>query len=314
MNKESVFTSTGEKLLWHTDAVRGFIGGVPSPISLQVAPTSRCNLRCSFCSNVNRSKHEDLDLASLRNVISDLASIGLRSIEWTGGGDPTMYKHINEAIQFCKFIGLKQGMITNGVAFNANVFESSRDHLDWVRISMNCLKYVEDIEIPEIEGTLGFSYVLYGDETPDSEIFHRIKEYVHLYHPKYVRLVPNCQASFEEQQANNERYPKLAEALGEPFFYQKKEFTRPENCFWCYFKPFLLHDGYVYPCSSVVLNSDSDRQFHSKYRWCHMDELLVKYKLGAEPFTTENCDHCVFEFQNRVLTGLRNPTGHEDFV
>lgn len=314
MDKVSTFTSTGEKLLWHWDKVRHFIDGLPSPISLQVAPTSRCNLKCSFCSNVNRKNHESLDTATLKEVINDLRAMGLRSIEWTGGGDPTLYEHINEMIQFCDVLGLDQGLITNGVELQKRITPESLLSLTWIRISMNCLNYVTDIDIPDFGGTIGFSYVLSGNENPASAIFRRIKEYALLYNAKYVRLVPNCQATTEEQNTNNERYPALAEELGEPFFYQKKEFNTPEKCYWCYIKPFILHDGYVYPCSSVVLNSDSDRHFNSKYRWCEMEKLPIQYLHGAEAFPTENCDHCVFYGQNKLLMTLRNRTGHENFV
>ena len=54
------FTSTGTKLIHHPDVVKKLqVDRIASPISLQVAPTSRCNLKCVFCSNANRSKHED---------------------------------------------------------------------------------------------------------------------------------------------------------------------------------------------------------------------------------------------------------------
>lgn len=313
INKVHTYTSTGIKLLRHTDAIYLFSKqNVGTPISLQVAPTSRCNLQCSFCSNVNRDKHEDLEYEEVISLVSKLSKIGLKTVEWTGGGDPTLWEPINEAIKYCNRLGLKQGFITNGVQLNEKIREMPLIYLTWIRISMNCLDYVKEINIPEFGGTLGFSYVLKGWQ--DIGTLEKIKKYAEDHKVKYVRLVPNCQATDEEQQENNEHLPTIADRMGEPFFYQKKEFKRPQKCYWCYFKPFLLHDGYVYPCSSVVLNDNADRQFHSKYRWVPMERLVAQYSNTVNSFPTDNCDHCVFFKQNDLLTNLLELNGMEDFV
>jgi MoaA/NifB/PqqE/SkfB family radical SAM enzyme len=320
MSKVAVYTSTGMKLAHHTSAVYLFkTYGSPTPISLQIGPTSRCNLNCSFCSNVNREKHEDLDHIMLRKVIARLQNVGLRTVEWTGGGDPTLYEKINEMIEYCSLRKLKQGLITNGVALKENISSSSLEKLSWIRISMNCLEYVQDISIPRFKGTLGFSFVL--NSTINNEVLAKVKEYADKYKAKYVRLVPNCQATDEEQEENNRTYPKVAESMGEPFFYQVKSFQQPASCYWCYFKPFLLHDGYAYPCSSVVLNGTADKRFHEKFRWCEIESLPSKYnrdkilKDGSfPPFPTKDCDHCVFTMQNDLLHTLREKSGMEDFI
>jgi MoaA/NifB/PqqE/SkfB family radical SAM enzyme len=310
MSKVRTFTSTGKKLLHHTEAVELFKRDrLGTPISLQVGPTSRCNLKCKFCSNVNRKKHQDLDTYQLQNVILKLLAFGLKTVEWTGGGDPTLYKGINEMIVFCNKCDLEQGMITNGVELNKiDTFE----HLKWLRISMNCLEYVDDIEIPDLPHlTMGFSFV---HDNPRPEVLRKLDKYVTKFKPTYVRIVPNCQATDEEQNRNNEIIGSMVEGWGEPYFYQPKMFNRPDECFWCYFKPFLLHDGWVYPCSSVVLNENAGRSFHNKYRWVRMEKLPSMYESRALPCPTNHCDHCVFYDQNADLASLAHPTGMENFV
>jgi len=312
-DKVQTYTSTGSKLIHHPIAVGKIIDyHMGMPISLQVAPTSRCNLKCVFCSNVNRSVHEDLSIGLIYTVLNSLRLIGLKTVEWTGGGDPTQYKHINECISEAAELGLQQGLITNGVAVKKKITRESLDNLTWMRVSMNCLDYVEDIELPEFNGTLGFSYVM--NENSDRDIFNRINEYVRRYNPKYVRVVPNCQATHEEQEKNNKIYSEFVKTLGEPYFYQVKAFEKPDNCYWGYFKPFLLHDGWVYPCSSVVLNEDALRQFHSKYRWVKAEHLYEKYLSKMESFDPVNCSHCVFTAQNKQVETLLTPSGMERFV
>jgi len=313
MSQIKTFTSTGIKLLHHPEVIQRLINfQEATPISIQIAPTSKCNLNCVFCSNVNRDKHEALDLEALLGCIHQLRGRGAKTVEWTGGGDPTQYGPINEAIRYCNSQGLQQGMITNGVELKKSLSMENLDSLTWLRISMNCLDYVKDIDIPEIPGTLGFSYVM-NEKTTDNILAH-LREYVEKYKPAYVRIVPNCQASDEEQKENNEVLGKTVAEWGKPYFYQPKVFQKPDQCYWGYFKPFILHDGWAYACSSVVLNADADRSFHEKYRWVKMEELPALYDEDIKSFPTENCNHCVFSAQNAMIGNILNPSGMEDFI
>ena len=313
MNKVETYTSTGNKLSLHPKVIsriQNMKKGMP--VSLQVAPTSRCNLACVFCSNAKRSKHEDLDFEVIQNTLSILRLYGLKTVEWTGGGDPTQYKYINECIRAAAALGLQQGFISNGIAVLDKLKPDTLALLHWMRISLNSLDYVDDIILPKINGTLGFSYVM--NEKSDLSIFKRIDSYIKKYKPAYVRIVPDCQVTHEEQERNNERYSTFVEKLGEPYFYQVKSFEKPDNCLWGYFKPFLLHNGWIYPCSSVVLNDSAEKQFHDKFKWVHVNDLSKIYEKDMQPFSTENCTHCVFTNQNREVENILNPSGMENFI
>jgi len=300
------YVSTGKKILRHLDRLKLFqTTGKIQPISIQIAPTSRCNLNCCFCSNVDRKKHEDLLLEDVCNFNYILQTRGAKSVEWTGGGDPTQYKHIETVIHHAHLIGLKQGFITNGIDLVKNVGNHIQ-YLDWIRISLNSLDYVSDINIPtDYKGTLGFSYVM--NQKTDPLIIDHIKEYVKKYKPKYVRIVPNCQIPSEELNETNLRLSKMVSSWGLPFFYQTKTFSQPKRCWWGYFKPFLLHDGYVYPCSSVVLNSSANRSFHKKFRLMSMQKFLLAVDQKAVPFNSQKCTNCVFGEQNSLIESTINP-------
>jgi len=307
-----VYTSRGNKLIHHPQVVNKIKReGKGAPVSIQIGATSRCNLNCSFCSNVNRTKHEDLDPVMLVDFLMHMKDLGAKAVEWTGGGDPTMYENINYFLEFAGLAGFEQGMITNGILLREKIDEANIDRLKWLRISMNCLDYVWAVDVPEIKGTLGFSYVM-NVKTSDS-VLKNLHQHVEKYNPKYVRIVTNCLATDEEQRFNNEKYGAMVEKMGPPYFYQPKEFQHSDNCWWCYFKPFLLHDGYVYPCSSVVLNSDANGKFHEKYRWCKMTELSEMYEKKMVSFDVSSCNHCVFKSQNDLVDMILNPE-MENFV
>lgn len=312
MNKLQNFTSTGGKLLHHTNVVQKLSESrMAMPVSLQVAPTSRCQLKCVFCSNVNRDKHEDLDPDLLMSFIFRMEWFGLKTVEWTGGGDPLMYKHLESMIHYCADMGLQQGLITNGKLL-AKRSSDILNKLHWIRVSMNTLDYQESLSLPVIKGTLGFSYVM--NEKTNQSILYALSQHVRRYRPAYVRIVPNCQLTHYEQEMNNKTYGSMVASWGDPYFYQPKTFNTPKHCYWGYFKPFLLHDGWVYPCSSVVLNDEAERSFHAKYRWEKAEVFEVVYKNKIAPFRTDQCDSCVFSAQNDQIESILNPTGHENFV
>jgi len=160
---------------------------------------------------------------------------------------------------------------------------------------------------------LGFSYV-WNKKTDPENVHGQLDAFVDKYNPAYVRIVPDCQATYEEQVENNRVLGEWIGRWGSPYFYQAKHFEKPERCWWCYLKPFILHDGYVYPCSSVVLNSTSGYTFHKKFRWCHMDSLHKVYNKEAVAFQVEHCDHCVFKGQNDLIEELVYPNGMENFI
>jgi intein/homing endonuclease len=108
----------------------------------------------------------------------------------TGGGDPTMYKHINEIITCAYDLGYGIGLITNGVKLS-NILPVNLAKLTWLRISLNCLDYVEDIDIQvPVNVTLGFSYV--WTDLSDGAKLEKIAKYYKKYNAAYVRVVPNC--------------------------------------------------------------------------------------------------------------------------
>jgi MoaA/NifB/PqqE/SkfB family radical SAM enzyme len=234
-----------------------------------------------------------------------MARSGSKSVEWTGGGDPTQYPFIKNVIRRANTLGFKQGFITNGIDLVSKV-GSYVDFLDWIRISLNSLDYVSDIEIPtDYKGVLGFSYVV--NEKTTNSTWNKLKNYSDLYHPKYIRIVPNCQVSETELKYVNIRLSRMVANYGPPFFYQEKVFSRPERCWWGYFKPFILHDGYVYRCSSIVLNESADRSFHKKFRWMTTEDFIESCMKKAKPYDSKNCTNCVFGTQNSLVESLINP-------
>jgi len=232
----------------------------------------------------------------------------------TGGGDPLCYDQLGDYIDFCYSNNLQIGLITNGIGINKCLTTDQRNKLTWIRISTNTLDYRSHLDLPNnYAGTLGFSYCYHSEST--IERLKHIRQIAIENNVEYVRLVPNCIATLEEQEENNKKLLVLATELGPPIFYQTKIFKTPANCYWGYMKPFLYPDNFVYACSSSPLNEDANQQFNPIYRWFHWTETDKIYSQPIKScIDTNHCSHCVFSAQNEMLDYALNPQIHDRFI
>ncbi len=114
------FTSTGEKLLHHQEAMEALRNGKGMPISCWIAPTDVCNARCSFCS-VGERVGDVLKFSQITGFLDQLIPLGLKSVTFSGGGNPLIYKckdtgkGIEDCIRYAHGKGLEVALITNGM-------------------------------------------------------------------------------------------------------------------------------------------------------------------------------------------------------
>ena len=213
------------------------------------------------------------------------------------------------------------------------------DRISWIRISMAGLDHDEnEVFVPDVDPaktTLGFSYVAHDiyDEPEDpahgkvstkadllplwNERQHRttrwfddrvhvltdqIRHYVDTYHPRYVRLLPNClePSLIKERCATLQR---MADHIDpRVVFVQYKPPAPPRACYLGYIHPVLNTDGFVYPCDSCVLNEKAGHRFNEPWRVCHWSEVG---RLYTEPVRSlvdpkKLCPGCVFTASNEL--------------
>jgi len=294
---ERKYTSTVAKLLKHPDRLEEIKKGILRPITVQLAPTDRCNLKCEFCSVANRAGDE-LSIDDVRNVLKKFRELGALGVEITGGGDPSVYPYINELIDYAYQLGYDIGMITNGIVVKKTIKQENLDKLQWLRISLNSLDYVKDIDVPKIKGTLGFSYV--WNEKTDTNMLERLSKYAERYGATFVRVVPNC-LNVKEIELYQEKirplikkYPKL--------FFQQKEYKVPQLCWFGYLKPFVTPSGDISRCSANPL---LERKFNNKFIMGNIRDIQGMYD-KIEPFKTQYCEEgkCFFKEQNDFIANL----------
>ena len=147
--KESKIFNPRLKVIANADRVVEFIEtGNTAPVLIEVDPSNACNHACSFClsSYIHFEKYKGTETFSravmpremLMSLCKDFVEMGVRAVNWTGGGEPTLNRHLKEAIEYCGTNGIKMGMFTNGTLFDRwDMFETLVDHMTWVRISVD---------------------------------------------------------------------------------------------------------------------------------------------------------------------------------
>lgn len=320
-----IYTSTGRKYAHHANVFRMLRNGFGRPQSLQVSPTNRCNLRCVFCSVDNRSLKLEWDFDELKSAIKSFMQLGVGTVEFSGGGDPTLYPRIQELAEYCRGYGLRIGMITNGIKLH----EFPTDFLrlfSWIRVSMVTLDYHESLHLPEFpSGTvLGMSYVVgqinyTGGKTPYLDDEYRklveVRRYAIKHDATYVRVVPECFTDEESMVKLHGDWADLVADIGPPLFFQAKFQRQAHHCWMDAVKPWLHTDGYVYPCNSVSLNTSANRDFDPSWRLCHWTEVENYYNTRSNAsLPTSHCDRCTFTKNNDIVEGLITPMQHEEFV
>ncbi len=133
------------KIFAHAQALNDINEGKRiAPIYIRIKPTNYCNHKCYYCSyadselglrdSVNRQDQIPWD--KMQEIISDIASMGVRAVTFSGGGEPLVYPYIVETMQKILDAGIDLSIITNGQLLKeerAEVLASAK----WVRISFD---------------------------------------------------------------------------------------------------------------------------------------------------------------------------------
>ena len=140
------------KLFHHLDRLDAlFKYQVDAPVNIEFDLSNRCSLGCEWCHfaythtrGLHAEKHEAdpgkisggdlMDRMLAFDIITQLESCGVRSITWTGGGEPTLHPFFNNIIDF---VNIDQGIYTNGTCITKARAELLKRKMKWVYISLD---------------------------------------------------------------------------------------------------------------------------------------------------------------------------------
>lgn len=139
MLQSDIHRIDGHKLIYHPRRVAQWLDGESiSPVYLEISPAGCCNHRCTFCAIDYTGYHSRfLDTARLMEIITELGTLGVRSIMYAGEGEPLLHPDISRIVGHTRSAGIDVAITSNGVALVPQLAEQILPQLSWIKISID---------------------------------------------------------------------------------------------------------------------------------------------------------------------------------
>ncbi|MBI5886736.1 MAG: radical SAM protein [Deltaproteobacteria bacterium] len=127
------------KLIYHPQRVGDWARGVDVyPIYAELSPIGACNHRCTYCAlDYMEYQPRSLETGALKERLTEMAGLGLKSVMYAGEGEPFLHKDITEIINHTKTSGIDVAITSNGVLFTGKIFTKTLPSITWIKISCN---------------------------------------------------------------------------------------------------------------------------------------------------------------------------------
>ena len=133
------FRIDSHKLLYHTGRVGDWLDGKDVfPIYVEISPSGACNHRCTYCAlDYMEYQPRFLDPVRLKERLSEMAHLGIKSVMYAGEGEPFLHKEMASIINHTKRAGIDVAVTSNGVLFSKEMAEKTLADITWIKISIN---------------------------------------------------------------------------------------------------------------------------------------------------------------------------------
>jgi MoaA/NifB/PqqE/SkfB family radical SAM enzyme len=147
------------KIVHHPDRVKAWRAGkTAAPVQVQLVISDLCNQSCGFCafrmpgysSNqrfgemngfgvVNNNPNRKIPLGKVIEILEDCQQMGVKAIQITGGGEPTVHPHHVEVFEAVHHRNMDLALVSNGVRWTAET-HAALVFAKWVRVSIDAGK------------------------------------------------------------------------------------------------------------------------------------------------------------------------------
>lgn len=298
------------KLLFHTDRINDWLNDkVTFPILIEIAPTSFCNATCPWCFFSDKHYDGEIDTNILLRTLKELSDNGLKAINWSGGGEPTLHSAFSEFVSYANSIGIKQGLFTNGYKIIQN-----QEMFDWIRISLTD-KGFDVIKKPQVPFGICLNHTI---EHTDNELINlclKAKEFG----SRYFQIRPALSGNYMNQP--NLNIPTFLKQYSNEEFdvsitdYKYLESTKPrfyDKCYGFNLCPSIDWEGKLITCLYMSGNNDYLLGDLNKDSFINIWEKHEK-----EKSVSDNCQNCCKNHEiNKALYLIKNKDlrTHGDFL
>jgi MoaA/NifB/PqqE/SkfB family radical SAM enzyme len=320
------FTSNTHKLTRHLDKLANIQQGKPSaPVMIHMSLTNRCNLTCSYCCYGNRDLSDELTFDRAISAIDQFSALGTKGLEITGGGDPSMYRKLDDVVSHAYNKGMDVAIITNGIKLP---FFNSYDKLQWMRVSLHGLNFDNGFEkkmgdtvekARRINPMIDISSVYIWTEGSEKTL-EKVVDFTDRYQIP-TRLTPDLTLGNENIKmmmpyvGGRLKHFKLEDRAKYLFLsdFNVKTTREHNNCYMHLVKPFVYTDGNVYDCPSLALSPDNKLNVNEKFKVCDV-EGITEYYSNPSKARDLDCNFCKYAAQNEYVHSLKQEVKHKNFA
>lgn len=220
------------------------------PINVEISPSGICNASCDCCFYKDKQSGQMIDRDVLRTALKDMTvwtkednpEDRVRSITWTGGGEPTLHKDFLDFTTLAKRVGLKQGLITNALGKINYVPE----HFEWIRVSKTNRPFnLENlVALRSKAKSMGLCINYSGNEEEVAEAL-RIGEKVGV---DYVQVRPALNTGGKKTFVEEPKIEHPLLSVSHSKFSEARVDRHYTECEGFHFVPFIWEDGKVDVC------------------------------------------------------------------
>lgn len=284
------------------------------PIHIQLNPTNKCNLKCSFCSCANRDKELEMTLKKAIDIIRFFQSIGTRACTITGGGEPLMHPQINEIIKELNDQDIDVGLTTNGLLLDRL---QKNLNIKWCRISCSSTRQVSDIAINAIKTMkhIDWAFSLVVEKRKSTKSIVDLVNLANELDVTHVRIVDDILDKTSYMSYIKDMLQSEGVDDSKVIYQQRQNHTTGnKQCLISLLKPNIAPDGHIYPCCGI--------QYARKDTSLDFDEIMYDMSDNYENiwskqkfFNGSICDKCFYSNYNDILNMLWDTSlRHSKFV
>lgn len=248
------------------------------PISLQLEPTTRCNLKCKMCEHSFDQLHkQNLNYNQFKQIINQFPF--LKNIILQGLGEPLLNQELFLMIKEVKLRNIRVGLTTNATLLNREMAQKIVDsEVDWIYISLDA---VDKEKYEEIRKGANYTVVmeniknflkLKGEQLPNVGFWTLIMKENLFEIPKVVQLASKLGIKkVVLQNIHNWGYENFSRNIDKLKCNSKQELIKlvdkirgvaagvkveintnmrdgNEKCDWPWRSLYITCDGYITPC------------------------------------------------------------------
>lgn len=115
------------------------------PITVRIKPTNICGHNCWYCAyrvdNIQLGKdmveRDYIPREKMMEIIDDIVDMGVKSVIFSGGGDPFFYPYLLEMVKKLSPTPVKFASLTNGARLKGEIADIFAHSGTWIRVSMD---------------------------------------------------------------------------------------------------------------------------------------------------------------------------------